>query len=259
MPTDITSLFSLSGRIALVTGSSSGIGLHTAQLLAEAGASVMLAARRRDKIEEAAKALTAAGRRAASVVLDITDAAAVAPAFDEAERQFGAPVDLVINNAGIISVEMFLDQTEEAVARVIDTNLKGTLRVAQEAAKRMAKVKRGVIINVASTAGLRTGSFMAAYGASKAGLIHASKIMALELAGRGIRVNVLCPGNIESEMQDVLTQKGFKETMLKRTPMRRYGEPSDLDGATLLLASDAGRYITGIVLTVDGGQTLSWM
>lgn len=159
----------------------------------------------------------------------------------------------------MLHAESFLAHRDEDLDRVIDTNLKGAFRVAQEAARRMVANRRGAIVNVASTAGLRAGGFMASYAASKAGLIHASQVMALELAGKNVRVNVVCPGNIETDMQSVLTAKGFHDVMLKRTPMRRFGRPEDLDGAFLLLASDAGCYMSGAVLTVDGGQTLSWM
>lgn len=131
--------------------------------------------------------------------------------------------------------------------------------VAQEAVRRMLALQRGAIVNVASTAGLRTGAYMASYAASKAGLIHLTRVMALELAAKNIRVNVLCPGNIDTEMQATLADRGFRDGMLRRTPMRRFGKVDDLDGAFLLRASDAGRYMTGAVVTVDGGQTLSWM
>lgn len=123
----------------------------------------------------------------------------------------------------------------------------------------MSKAGVGSIINVASTAGLRAGATMASYGASKAALMHLTRIAALELAGKGVRVNTLCPGNFDSDMQKVFEEKGFTETLLRRTPQRRFGKPGDLDGALLLLASDAGRYMTGAVVTVDGGQSLSWM
>jgi len=251
--------FGLEGRTAFISGASSGIGLHVARTFAAMGAAVALAARREDRTEAAASALRAEGRRACAVHVDVTDDASIAPAFDAAEQALGAPVDVLINNAGVLHAERFVAHQRADLDRVLDTNLKGAFRVAQEAARRMLALKRGAIVNVASTAGLRAGGFMASYAASKAGLIHASRVMALELAGRGIRVNVLCPGNIETEMQAVLGEKGFHEPMLQRTPMRRFGRPEDLDGAFLLLASDAGRYITGAVLAVDGGQTLSWM
>lgn len=252
-------IFSLKGRTVLVSGASSGIGLHVAQTFAASGASVALAARRTERTGPAALALEAAGHRAASVYLDVTDETTVGPAFDEAHRLLGAPVDVLVNNAGVLHAESFVGHAAKDLDRVIDTNLKGAFRVAQEAARRMLDLRRGSIVNVASTAGLRAGGFMASYAASKAGLIHLSQVMALELASKGIRVNVLCPGNIETDMQAVLGQKGFHEAMLKRTPIRRFGQLDDLDGAFLLLASDAGRYMTGAVLTVDGGQTLSWM
>ena len=255
----LDTLFNMQGRVVLVSGASSGIGLHVARTFAAAGASVALAARRTDRIEAAAAELRALGHRATAVYLDVTDSTSIAPAFDAAEQALGAPVDVLINNAGVLHAETFVAHRDEDLDRVIDTNLKGAFRVAQEAARRMVAHKRGAIVNVASTAGLRAGAFMASYAASKAGLIHASRVMALELAGKNIRVNVVCPGNIETDMQTVLTEKGFHDAMLKRTPMRRFGRSEDLDGAFLLLASDAGRYMTGAVLAVDGGQTLSWM
>jgi NAD(P)-dependent dehydrogenase (short-subunit alcohol dehydrogenase family) len=129
--------------------------------------------------------------------------------------------------------------------------------VAQEAARRMVKRRSGVIVNIASTAGLRAGGSLSSYCASKAALIHLTHVMALELAGKGIRVNAICPGNIETDMQAAL--KDFEEALIKRTPMRRFGKPEDLDGVSLLLAADAGRYITGAAIPVDGGQVLTWM
>jgi NAD(P)-dependent dehydrogenase (short-subunit alcohol dehydrogenase family) len=255
----VEEMFSMKGRTVLVSGASSGIGLHVAQCFCAAGAAVALASRRLDRMETAAHDLVAAGGRAAAVHLDVTKPDTIAPAFDTAEQQLAAPVDVLINNAGVLHAELFTRQLEADIDRVFDTNLKGAFMVAQEAARRMLIIKRGAIVNVASTAGLRAGSFMASYGASKAALIHLTRVMALELAGRNIRVNVLCPGNIETDMQTALTERGFHDAMLGRTPLRRFGTPGDLDGALFLLASDAGRYMTGSVVTVDGGQTLSWM
>src|SRR5690606_16546314 len=146
---------------------------------------------------------------------------------------------------------------ESELARVFDTNLKGAMLVAQEAARRMSERRSGVIINIASTAGMRAGGSLSSYCASKAALIHLTRVMALELATKGIRVNAICPGNIETDMQDALKQ--FEQTLVKRTPMRRFGKPEDLDGISLLLAGDAGRYITGAAIPVDGGQVLTWM
>jgi NAD(P)-dependent dehydrogenase (short-subunit alcohol dehydrogenase family) len=256
---NLDSLFGLKGRVALVSGASSGIGLHIARVFADAGAAVALAARRIDKLESAAHELKAQGHAACAVPLDVTRPATIAKAFDAAEQALGAGVDLLFNNAGAIYARRFVEQEEAEIARIFDTNLKGAFAVAQEAAKRMSAAGCGAIINVVSTSGLRAGGLLASYGASKAGLIHLTRIMALELAAKGIRVNALCPGNFETDMHELFREQALEENLRKRIPQRRFGQPSDLDGAALLLASDAGRYITGAVLVVDGGQTLSWM
>ena len=256
---DFEGLFSLRGKTALVTGASSGIGLHVAQLFASAGAAVALAARRLDRTQAAAQALRDAGHRACAVALDLLDDASVGAAFDEAQRQLGAPVNLLFNNAGVLYSARFLEQDMTEVDKVFDTNLRGNFRVAQEAARRMAVHRDGVIVNVASTAALGVGALLSSYCASKAGLVHLTRIMALELAGKGIRVNALCPGNFETDMLQTFKDKGLDESIVARTPQRRFGRPNDLDGAALLLASDAGRYMTGVALPVDGGQLLSWM
>ncbi|MEJ2800795.1 SDR family oxidoreductase [Comamonadaceae bacterium PP-2] len=255
----LDTLFDLSGKVAFVAGASSGIGLHTARLFAQAGAFVVLAARRADRLADAVSSLKADGYGAAAVGLDVMDPASIAPAWAAAQELAGQPIDILFNNAGVIYVERFVDQTVEDVTRIFDTNLKGNFLVAQEAARHMSARGSGCIINVASSSGLRAGGHMSSYGSSKAGLIHLTHIMALELAVKGVRVNALAPGNIETEMHAHFADHGFDETIRKRIPMRRFGQPSDLDGAMLLLASDAGRYITGAVLPVDGGQTLSWM
>lgn len=253
------SLFDLTGKAAFVAGASSGIGLHTARLLARAGCAVALAARRADRLSDAVDQLRAEGLRAHAVSLDVAEPTSIAPAWAAAEAQLGQPVDILFNNAGTIYVERFVDQAVDEVTRIFDTNLKGNFLVAQTAARHMAALAGGCIINVASSSGLRAGGHMSSYGASKAGLIHLTRVMALELAGKGVRVNAIAPGNIQTDMHAHFAEHGFDEAIRKRIPMRRFGVPSDLDGATLLLASDAGRYITGAVLPVDGGQTLSWM
>lgn len=256
---DLSSLFDLTGRTALVSGASSGIGLHTARTLARAGAAVALGARRVDKLDEAVAALRAEGRTACSVALDVTRAETIAKAWQSAEEQLGRPVDILFNNAGVLYAERFTSQDLAQVEKVFDTNLKGAFLVAQEAARHMSARGAGSIINVASTSGLRAGGYLASYGASKAGLIHLTRIMALELASKGVRVNALCPGNMKTDMHDTFSDQGLEANLLKRIPMRSFGEPQQLDGATLLLASQAGSYITGAVIPVDGGQLLSWM
>lgn len=255
----IAQLFSLEGKRVLVTGASSGIGLHIATLFARAGAAVALAARRVDRLNAAVSELTAAGHKACVTFIDVTQAETIAAAFDSVEDNLGGPIDVLFNNSGILYMKRFLEQDAAEVARIFDTNLKGAFLVAQEAGKRMAAHGAGAIINVASTAGLATGGQLASYGAAKAALIQLTKIMALELASKGIRVNAICPGNIETEMLKTFTDRGIEKQLLARIPQRRFGRPDDLDGAALLLASDAGRYITGVALPVDGGQLLSWM
>lgn len=250
---------SVRGRVALVSGASSGLGLHIAQLLASEGACVALAARRLDRVQDAARALAGAGGRVCAVALDVTDPASVPQAFDAAAAAFGAEVDLVVNNAGVLYFERFLQHDEAQMSRVIDTDLKGAFRVAQEGARRMVARGGGCLVNIASTAGLRAGGGLASYCAAKAGLLHLAQVMALELAPKGVRVNTICPGNFETDMHQAFADAGVDEGVLRRIPMRRFGQPADLDGALLLLASDASRYMTGAVLTVDGGQALSWM
>jgi len=169
------------------------------------------------------------------------------------------PVEVLLNNAGVIYIKKFLEQEESEVDRVFDTNLKGVFLVAQEAARRMVKLGRGAIVNIASTAGLRAAGFLSSYSASKAAIIRLTEVMALELASKGIRVNAICPGNFETDMHLAFHDMGLEDRILQRIPQRRFGKPADLDGAALLLTSDAGRYITGAVVTVDGGQALSWM
>ncbi len=251
--------FDLTGRTALVTGASSGIGLHLANVLAAAGASVALAARRVERLEKESDRLKASGKRSCSVYLDVADSATIKSALDDVQRHLGAPPDILINNSGVIYLERFVDQTEAEISRLFDTNLKGAFLVAQAVAKRMAAARGGAILNVASTAGLRAAGHLSSYAASKAALIRLTKVMALELASRSIRVNAICPGNMETEMHQTFTDAGIDDMIVKRIPQRRFGRMEDLDGAALLLVSPAGSYITGAVLPIDGGQVLSWM
>lgn len=253
----IADLFSLEGRLAVVTGASSGIGMHAAHLFSSAGATVALAARRIEWARAPVEAIRRNGGKAAGFEVDVTQSHTIPRLFDAIEAEFGGAPDILLNNAGVIVAEKFLQMTESQFDHVLDTNLKGSFLVAQESARRMAARRRGSIINVTSTSAVRAAGLMASYGASNAGLIHATRIMAVELASKGIRVNALCPGNIETDMQSALAE--FKDSMIRRTPMHRFGRPEDLDGALLLLASEAGRYMTGSVLIVDGGVTLSWI
>jgi NAD(P)-dependent dehydrogenase (short-subunit alcohol dehydrogenase family) len=252
-------LFSLAGKTAFISGASSGIGQHTAATLARAGARVVLAARREDKLAKAVQDMRDEGLAAWAVSLDVTRHTSIVAAWESAEKLLRAPVDILLNCAGILYVERFLSQGADEVQQVFDTNLKGAFSMAQEAARHMAARGSGSIINVASTSGLRAAGRLASYGAAKAGLLHLSSIMALELASKGVRVNALVPGNIETDMHSQFENAGLAKHIRSRIPQRRFGEMGDLDGATLLLASEAGRYITGAAIPVDGGQLLAWM
>jgi NAD(P)-dependent dehydrogenase (short-subunit alcohol dehydrogenase family) len=250
-------LFSLSGRTAFVTGASSGLGRHFAMVLAKAGARVAIAARRTDRLEELKGRIEAAGAAAAAVALDVTEPASVKTAFAEAEAALG-PISVLVNNAGIAVPAYFLKMTEEEWRSVLSVNLDGVFRVAQEAARRMkANGTGGSIINIASVLGLGVIKTLAHYSASKAGVIHMTKAVAYELARDNIRVNAIAPGYCETEMNDAFFQTEAGKRLIARVPMERLGRLSELDGPLLLLASDAGSFMTGTVVTVDGGLLLS--
>lgn len=245
---------SLAGKLALVTGASSGLGLHFAGVLAVQGAAVVLAARRVEALEAARAGIAATGGTASTVALDVTDPASVEAVF---AAMGGAP-DIVVNNAGISDDRPALEMEAALWDSVIDTNLKGAFLVAQAAARRMkSDGKGGSIVNVASITGLRPAGNLAAYAASKAGLIHLTKTLALEWARHGIRVNALCPGYIETDLNRAFFAGEAGKAMIRRIPQRRLGRPEELDGALLLLAGDAGSYITGTALVADGGHLVS--
>jgi NAD(P)-dependent dehydrogenase (short-subunit alcohol dehydrogenase family) len=249
--------FDLSGKVALVTGASSGLGVHFARTLASAGAAVAIAARRADRLASLQAELHKAGSKAAAVDLDVQSGKSVSAAFDAIEQALGA-IDIVVNNAGISIVKPALDMPEEDWDTVVDTNLRGAWLVTQTAAKRWVAAKRpGVVVNIASILGLRTIGQVAPYNASKAGLIHLTRALAMEWARYDIRVNAICPGYIETEMNSDFWKTPAGRRLIERIPQRRIGQPEHLDGALLLLASDAGSFMTGSVLTVDGGHTVS--
>lgn len=252
----MSDLFRLDGRCALVTGASGSLGRHFAEVLARAGAAVVLAARRLDRLETIADEIGAAGGKAMAVALDVTDAGSIGAAFAAAEERLG-PVTVLVNNAGLTVTKPLLEHDEADWDKVMDTNLKGAWLVAQEAARRMAAAGGGNIINIASILGLRVAGTVPAYCASKAGLIHLTRAMALELARDGIRVNALAPGYIETDINRDFFAGEAGQRLIKRIPQRRLGQLEDLDGALLYLASDASRYMTGSVVTVDGGHMVS--
>ncbi|WP_159911074.1 SDR family NAD(P)-dependent oxidoreductase [Pantoea sp. 18069] len=248
--------FRLDGRIALVTGASSGLGMHFAALLAGAGARVALAARRADKLQSVVDAITQAGGEARALSLDVTDSASVRQCFD-ALSSWGAP-DVLVNNAGVTVTRSLLEQTEADFDSVLDTNLKGGWLMATEAARRMVAAGRGgSIVNVASILGERVAGGVAPYAISKAGVIQATKSMALELARHRIRVNALLPGYVVTDLNREFLHSEAGDKLRARIPSRRFGEMSDLDGPLLLLASDAGAAMSGATVAVDGAHLVS--
>lgn len=252
-------LFDIRGRVAIVTGASSGLGRHFATTLAKAGAKVALAARRLDRLEALAAEIAGFDGRALPIALDVTDGASVSHALDSVETELG-PISILVNNAGVTATAPVLEQSEAEWRRVLDTNLDGAWRVARGAATLMATHGHGgAIVNIASILGLRPASQVAAYSAAKAALISLTQTMAIELARHKIRVNALAPGYIETDLNRDFLRGPAGQTMVKRVPLRRFGDATDLDGALLLLASDAGHYITGSVVVVDGGHSLGFL
>lgn len=242
----------LKGKSALITGASGGLGLHFAELLASQGVAVTLAARRREALDEASAKITASGGQASAIQMDVTDSASVAAALA------GKSFDILINNAGISGASRALDLDEAEWDRVLDTNLKGVFVVAQAVARGMKASRRGgAIVNIASILGHRVAGNLSAYAASKAGVVQLTKALALEWAREGIRVNALCPGYIETDINREFFTSAAGLDLIKRIPQRRLGQPGELDGALLLLASAAGSYITGSSIEVDGGHLVS--
>jgi NAD(P)-dependent dehydrogenase (short-subunit alcohol dehydrogenase family) len=249
-------MFSLRGKRALVTGASSGLGRHFARVLAGAGAAVAVAARRLERLQALQAEIAAAGGRAAAVAMDVTDAASVAQGFAAAEAALG-PISILINNAGVPSGSFFLAMSEREWREVMAVNLDGVFRVGQEGARRMvANGAGGSIIITASMLSFAVSKSLAAYAASKAAVASLARSMALELARDNIRVNALAPGYLDTELNAAFLASPAGERLLARVPLRRAGNLADLDGPLLLLASDAGAYMTGSILVVDGGHLL---
>ena len=249
--------FSLRGHTALVTGASSGLGRHFAKTLADAGANVLVAARRVDRLEALVAELTASGWSAEAMEIDVTRAASVRTAFSLMADN-GLLPDVIINNAGTTRFKSALEQTPEDWDSVLRTNLTGAWLVATEAARRLIEAgKPGSVVNIASILAVRVGGGVASYCASKAGLVHLTQALGLEWARHGIRVNAIAPGYIATDLNRDFLESEAGQKMRLRIPQRRFGTPQDLDGPLLLLASDAGRYITGTLVVADGGHLLS--
>jgi NAD(P)-dependent dehydrogenase (short-subunit alcohol dehydrogenase family) len=246
----------LDGQVALVTGASSGFGAHFSRVLAEAGATVAVAARRADRLTALAQSIRDGGGKAEPFALDVTDSASIEAALGAIERDLG-PIRILVNNAGIAETGPFLDLTDEQWRHQMDVNFDGVLRVGRAVAKRMAaRGAGGSIVNTASVAGFLVGKGLSAYAVSKAAVVHLTKAMALELAPLNIRVNALAPGYFPTELNENFLKSDAGRKMLARYPMPRAGRLEELDGPLLLLASEAGSYMTGTILTVDGGTLL---
>ena len=250
-------LFSLKGRVALVTGASSGLGTQFAKALADNGAAVALVARRADRLADMKKAIEAAGGRAVAIEADVTDRTAMLRAFDATEAAFGT-VTILVNNAGIAqSSKRAIEVTAEEWRKVLSVDLDAVFYNAQEAARRMLAAKQpGAIVNIASVLGFGVSKGVAAYATAKAAVVQVTKALAVELAFKGVRVNAIAPGWFVTEINDKFLAGEAGEALKRAIPAGRFGKDGDLDGALLLLASDAGSYITGATIVVDGGQVV---
>lgn len=250
-------LFDLKGRVALVTGASSGLGTQFARALADNGATVALVARRADRLKALKDEIEGQGGKAVAIEADVTDRAAMQRAFDEAEKAFGT-VTILVNNAGVAQQPVrATDVTPEEWRRVLSVDLDAVFYWAQEGARRMVAAKKeGAIVNIASVLGLGVSKGVAAYAVAKAAVVQATKALALELAFKGVRVNAIAPGWFVTEINDTYLNSEAGIAMKRDIPMGRFGEAGDLDGALLLLVSNAGRYMTGATVVVDGGQVV---
>ena len=250
-------MLNLDGSNALVTGASRGLGRHFALTLARAGARVAVAARDTAKLSEVAAEIAEFGGRALPVTLDVTKSESVREAVDCAETELG-PLHILVNNSGVAVTKPALDVSEDEWDRVIDTDLKGAWLTAREVAERMARHGHGgKIINIASIGGLIVLGQVSSYCAAKAGLIHLTHALAAELARHDIQVNAIAPGYVETDMnREFFASDAGKKLIASQIPQRKLGQPEDLDGALLLLASDASRFMTGSVIVVDGGHSL---
>lgn len=248
-------LFDLNGRVALVTGASSGIGRHFAKTLARSGAKVALAARRVDRLDQAVADIQSEGGQAIAVRMDVGERASVCAALEQIAALLGVP-QILVNNAGVSDTKRVFDYTDADWSRIVGTNLAGAWMVAQETARRMVEAKiSGSIINITSILANRVAGGVSPYIAAKAGLKHLTQALALELARHDIRVNSIAPGYIVTELNSDLLATEAGEKLKARIPTRRFGQYENLDGALLLLASSAGAYMTGSEIVVDGGHS----
>lgn len=252
--------FDLSGRVAFITGASSGLGNRFARVLAASGAKVVIAARRIDRLTELAAEIAAAGGDALPLVLDVTDEASIIAAYDAAGERFG-PVDTVIANAGSSTGASALGMAVDAFDQVIAVNLRGVFLTAREGARRMVAAGapergHGRVTIISSITAYHPTAGVAPYGASKAAAAQLGRNLAKEWAGKGINVNVLCPGYIVTELNETIWDAPAGQTLVSRFARRRVLDEDALDAMALFLSSDASRQVTGSVITIDDGQTL---
>jgi NAD(P)-dependent dehydrogenase (short-subunit alcohol dehydrogenase family) len=253
----MSDIFDISERHILITGASSGLGQHAARVFSAHGANLTLAARRLDRLNTLADELRAQGCKVCVVKMDVCNQDSVTSCFNTAITTMGVP-DVVLNNAGVAHTASVLKTESRDWERVIDTNLNGVWFVAREAGHCMTKNRtKGSIINVASILGVRVAGGVSAYAASKAAVIQLTKSLALEWARYDIRVNALAPGYMETDLNREFFATDAGKELIKRVPQRRLGQLSELDGPLLLLASGASNFMTGAVLTVDGGHLVS--
>jgi len=250
-------MFNLTGRVALVTGASSGLGRQFARALADNGAAVALVARRTDRLLDLQQEIEAKGGRALAIEADVTDRAAMVAAFDAAEKAFGT-VTILVNNAGVAQQSVrATDVTPEEWRRVLGVDLDAVFYWAQEGARRMiAAGKQGAIVNIASVLGFGVSKGTTAYAVAKAAVVQTTKALAVELAFKGVRVNAIAPGWFVTEINDTYLESEAGSALKCDIPMGRFGNEGDLDGALLLLVSDAGAYMAGATIVVDGGQVV---
>lgn len=254
----------LSGRVALVTGASSGLGAQFARTLARAGAGVVLASRRIEKLKELRAHIDAEGGDAHAVELDVTDHDSIKAAVAHAETEVGS-IDILINNSGVSSTQRLQDVMPEDFDFIFETNVKGAFFMAQEVAKRMLARARGMapgsftggrIVNIAAMAGLKALPQIGAYSMSKAAVVHMTRAMALEWGRFGINVNALCPGYIDTELNHHLWQTEQGQKLVNLLPRKRVGQPQDLDALIVMLASDQSHFVNGAVIGADDGFSL---